>query len=178
MGNVNKIDMTTLRKLIKNFFYRLGFMVSRPGKKYFYLQSMFNRVANLEGDIVECGVGKMSTFQILAALLREEDSTRKLWGFDSFEGFPDSVQEDASPRNPQKGEWKCIAAEDVAQFLIILGFKRQWVDSHIKIVKGFFQDTLPHNNISKIAVLHLDVDLYDSYKTCLQYLFPKIVRGG
>lgn len=168
----------TLRKSIKNFFYRLGFKVSRPGKRYFYMQKMFNRVANLDGDIVECGVGKMHTFQMLAEFLQEQGSTKKLWGFDSFEGFPEPTPEDSSPRNSQKGEWKYINEEDVAKFLLILGFKRQWIDSHIKIVKGFFQYTLPKSNISKISFLHLDVDLYDSYKTCLQYLFPKVVEGG
>jgi len=139
---------------------------------------MFEQTAKLDGDIIECGIGKMGTFQILAELLLEEDSAKKLWGFDSFEGFPKPTSEDLSVRNPQKGEWKNINAEDVAKFLLILGFKKRWIDSHIKIIKGFFQDTLPNNNISKISFLHLDVDLYDSYKICLQYLFPKVVEGG
>ncbi|MDZ4285628.1 MAG: TylF/MycF/NovP-related O-methyltransferase, partial [Candidatus Sungbacteria bacterium] len=136
---------------------------------------MFDKVAGIEGDIVECGVGHAHTFHILALLLQEEGTERKLWGFDSFEGFPEPSIEDASPRNPQKGEWQCMNAQDVVKFLFMLGFREKWIDSHIKIVKGFFRDTLASNTIGRIAMLHLDVDIYGSYKTCLQYLFPKVV---
>lgn len=166
------------KKILKNFFYSLGFKVSRLDKKYLYMRKMFRRIAKLDGDIVECGVGKMHTFRMLAELLAEENSTRILWGFDSFEGFPQPSLEDASQRNAQKGELKFINSEDVTKFLLILGFSMPFIDSHIKIVKGFFQDTLPNNIVSKIAFLHLDVDLYDSYKTCLKHLFPKVVKGG
>ncbi len=156
----------------------MGLKVSYVGRRHIYMTRMFDKITGIEGDIVECGVGKMHTFQILASLLQEEGSSRKLWGFDSFGGFPEPSVEDTSPRNPQKGEWKYIEAEDVEKFLLILGFGRQWISSHIKIIKGFFQDTLPISGVSKIAFLHLDVDLYNSYKTCLQYLFPKVVQGG
>lgn len=171
--------MYYFERLIKKILYYFGFDIRRIRKRL-HIQKVFGKISELEGDIVECGVGQMGTFQIIASLLQlqKENSERKLWGFDSFEGFPEPSAEDISPRNPQKGELKYIEAEDVAKFLLILGFKKAWVDSNIKIVKGFFQDTLPNNNISKIAFLHLDVDLYDSYKTCLRYLFPKVVEGG
>lgn len=127
-----------LKKLIKKFFYYLGFDIRHVEKRHFYMQKMFDKISGLEGDIVECGVGKMGTFQIFASLLQNENSQRKLWGFDSFEGFPEPSAEDHSPKNPQKGEWNYIDADDVAKFLIILGFKKSWIDSNVKIVKGFF----------------------------------------
>lgn len=170
--------MNYFRKIINYIFYLSGAKAGYIGRQYFYMQRMFDKIAGIEGDIVECGVGKMSTFRALALFLRQENSSRKLWGLDSFEGFPEPSVEDASPRNPQKGELNDINAEDVANVLFVLGFKKQWIESHIKIVKGFFQDTLPGNEISDIAFLHLDVDLYNSYKICLQYLFPKVVQGG
>ena len=168
----------SLRRLITYLSISLGFKITRPRKKYLYLEKMFEKVTDLEGDIVECGIGKGASFLKLATFLQQSGSARKLWGFDSFEGFPEPSPEDRSPRNTRKGEFDYINAGDVAKLLFMLGFKRQWIESHIKIVKGFFEDTLPSNTISKIALLHLDVDLYDSYKTCLQYLFPKVVKGG
>ena len=33
---------------------------------------------------------------------------------------------------------------------------------------------MPAININDISFLHLDCDLYGSYKTCLQYLHPKL----
>jgi hypothetical protein len=173
--------MSLVRKIAKRALYQVGLKVSRVNlvdDLDFYLQRMFEKIARIDGDVVECGVGRMTSFRILASVLQDEGSARKLWGFDSFQGFPDPTPEDAAPRNPKKGEWKYIEAEDVPKFLRIQGFKQPWIDSHVRIVKGFFQDTLPHNTPAKIALLHLDVDLYDSYKTCLQHLFPKVVPGG
>ena len=31
---------------------------------------------------------------------------------------------------------------------------------------------------NSIALLHLDVDLYKSYKDCLDYLYPLVAKGG
>lgn len=103
---------------------------------------------------------------------------RTLWGFDSFEGFPEPSFEDASPRNAKKGDWKCIEAEDVPKFLAIQRIDENLISQRAKVVKGFLEETLPKCPIGSIALLHLDVDLYNSYKTCLQYLFPKVAQGG
>lgn len=167
-----------LNRIIKGAFSLLGLKVSRSTRKAVYFRKMYRKISGIEGDVVECGVGRMISFQILADLLRDEGSDRKLWGFDSFEGFPEPTAEDTSPRNPQAGEWSYLKPEDVAKFLFVSGFKKNWIQSHIEVVKGFFQDSLPKNTLSKIALLHLDVDLYDSYRTCLKHLFPKVVPGG
>jgi O-methyltransferase len=173
--------MTVVKEIAKRALYHFGWKLSRLDPVdglSFYLQRMYERISGIEGDIVECGVGKMISFRILASLLRDEGASRTLWGYDSFEGFPEPTAEDTSARNPQRGEGKYIEAEDVAKFLRIGGFKAAWVDAHVKVVKGFFQDTLPKDSPAKIAFLHLDVDLYDSYRTCLNQLFPKVVPGG
>lgn len=63
---------------------------------------------DIMGDIVECGLGEGNTFAMLAYLMGSENRQlpRTLWGFDSFEGWPEPDASDTSPRNPQKGEWK------------------------------------------------------------------------
>ena len=47
----------------------------------------------------------------------------------------------------------------------------------MKLVKGFFDQTLSSYE-GKIALLHLDGDLYESYKVSLNVLYRKVVRGG
>lgn len=148
-------------------------------KQVLYFHAQYAKINNLSGDIVECGVGYSRTFQVLACLLRrEEHPSRTLYGFDSFEGFPEPHPEDKSSRNPQKGEWKVLTPAQLHRILVQLRLGEEFVDSRIRIVKGFFEDTLPKAKIENIALLHLDVDLYQSYKTCLEYLFPKVVSGG
>jgi hypothetical protein len=58
------------------------------------------------------------------------------------------------------------------------GLSQEWIASHVKLVKGFFEDTLGLYDGSPITILHIDADLYDSYKIVLEKLFPFVVRGG
>jgi hypothetical protein len=179
---------TRVKRVIKSGSALLGFEVKRYNpidkfvprfnrrnvKTFLYLSRMLEIATRGDGVVVECGVGKARTFQMLALLLEEEDKGRPLWGFDSFEGFPEPSKEDASPRNPKKGEWKVMRHQDAEALIADLR-----VDTPVKIVKGFFEDTLARTTeLPPIALLHLDVDLYQSYKTCLENLFPKVIKGG
>ena len=52
----------------------------------------------------------------------------------------------------------------------------------VKVHKGWFQDTLPtvvqSGRLHKISVLRLDGDWYESTKTCLTHLYPRVQPGG
>ena len=113
-------------------------------KPALYFHAQHAKIKNLPGDIVECGVGYSRTFQVLACLLRkEENPSRTLYGFDSFEGFPEPHLEDKSSRNPKKGEWRVLTPEQLHRILVQLRLGEEFVDSRIRIVRGFFEDTLP-----------------------------------
>lgn len=142
----------------------------RSVEKILFFDWVLEQVKNVPGDVVECGVGKSKTLQILSALLDARKSDRKLYGYDSFEGFPEPSEEDVSPRNLQKGERK-IEREKVYEL-----FEKQNLTMPI-LIKGFFSNTLP-NAHHTIALLHLDVDIYQSYMDCLTYLWDQVSEGG
>ena len=186
---------TKVKQAVVNIFAFFGFTLSKKTKldKFifeffgrnprliFYFVRMYGKISEVEGDIVECGLGKMRTFQVLSFLLEnDKNNKRVLWGFDSFEGFPSPTPEDNSYRNPQKGEWAHLTKQDAKDLLVKVGMGSKFLDTRIHFVEGFFEDTLPkyEEKIQKIAFLHLDVDLYASYRDCLNYLFPKVVKGG
>jgi len=146
--------------------------------KLFYFKRMYEKIERVEGDIVECGIGYSRTFQILCLLVDMEGKNRNVWGFDSFEGFPEPTVEDTSSRNPKKGEWKVMTRGQLLKILEIIRLPAKFVKEQVHIIKGYFEDTVPKAEVSKIALLHLDVDLYASYKVCLEHLFPKVVPGG
>ncbi len=171
----NFIYKITKRFKEKNFTFNVKV---KSVARILYFKSMFNKISKIEEEIVECGIGKSRTFQILAILLQLSGRDSKLYGFDSFEGFPEPTKEDASVRKPKAGEWKKINEKQVIKTLKSVDIQDQFINSHIKLVKGFFNDTLPKQNIKEIALLHLDVDLYGSYKTCLEQLYPKVKQGG
>ena len=65
---------------------------------------MFDRIRSVDGCIVECGVGKGRSFLYLNHLAESEGKERRVWGCDSFEGFPEPAEADASARMPKSRE--------------------------------------------------------------------------
>lgn len=62
--------------------------------------------------------------------------------------------------------------------LLSAGFSYEWLRSNITLIKGFFEDSLSKYRGEKIALLHIDVDLYGSYKTVLETLYDQVQAGG
>ena len=144
--------------------------------RLFFLEKLCLMVEDLPGDVVECGVGAGYSMLYLAHSLHIHQIRKFLWGFDSFQGFPEPTAEDKSPRHVQKGENKYAKAE-VERLLLDHLKDELFFRSQISLIQGFFETTLPSYSGS-IAMLHLDVDLYQSYKFCLQTLYPRVVPGG
>ncbi|WP_205097923.1 TylF/MycF/NovP-related O-methyltransferase [Candidatus Nitrosotenuis uzonensis] len=146
----------------------------------------FKMIKNVPGDIVECGIGRGRSLLIISAineiLDENEGGKRHIFGYDSFEGFPEPSEEDSSPRNPQKGEWssspsgKYQYTVDFIKKILIEG--GSYSDDRITLVKGFFDDSLLHHPSRPIALLHIDADLYKSYATVLRLLYEKVSSGG
>lgn len=60
----------------------------RPGKLKNYIDFIIENQVYLEGDILEAGVFRGKTLLGIALLLKEINSNKKIYGFDSFSGFP------------------------------------------------------------------------------------------
>lgn len=148
-------------------------------KQFRYFLTMFGRISSVPGDVVECGLGEGNTFSMLAYLIGSEnmETKRNLWGFDSFEGFPEPDSFVASPRNPKMGEWR-FTEESVRSRLQESGILTAFPELMTIITKGFFGTTLPEFPDRPIAFLHIDADLYEGYRDALHHLFPRVVRGG
>lgn len=176
-----------MKAIINRLLKKFGLQITRSNgivatyklmNNYRYFDDKFNRIKNIEGDVVECGVGFAHTLYLLCYRAHIESKNRNILAFDSFEGFPEPSAEDASFRNPKKGEWKVITPDDIDDIFFRRNQLPAEAKERLKITKGYFSDTLPNSSVSKIALLHLDVDLYDSYKTCLENLFHKVTPGG
>jgi hypothetical protein len=176
-----------IKKLLKKFFRLYGFEIVpshsflidvRQLDNFIRLQKFYEKIKNIDGSIVECGMGRGRTFLYLVYLTWKEDKNRDVWGFDSFEGFPEPSQYDHSFRRPHKGEWSGTTIEDIKMILLRAGLKDNYVSEKVKIIKGFFDKSLQKYSGGPIAFLHIDADLYESYKTVLQELFPYVSKNG
>ena len=129
---------------------------------------------NIPGDLVECGCARGGSAALMGLTLAQANAHRRLWLFDTFEGLPAPSSGDPDFEIADLFTGTCVGTlEDVRGLFQNLG-----VDKDVQLIKGLFQDTMPHVPIDKIALLHIDGDWYESVKTCLDNLFDKVVPGG
>lgn len=141
-----------------------------------FVVEMLKLPKDAEGCIVEAGCfkgGSTAKFSLVAKYLG-----RPLMVFDSFEGLPENSEDHSKTIHGTsiKGWFKG------QQFRGSLDEVRRHVEefgdiSVCTFVPGWFEDTLPGYS-EKIAAAYLDVDLASSTRTCLQYLYPRIVPRG
>lgn len=145
------------------------------------------------GDFVECGVATGAQVAQMALAGQFIGAPRIIHLFDSFEGIPlAGPNDDHQPGivGPIKHNTQVA---DLNELLISSGIsahtlesvkehmQRNGIDqSYLRYHKGWFQYILPKiaPTIDQIACLRLDGDLYESTKVCLEYLYPKVVKGG
>lgn len=144
--------------------------------KLCYYVDVFERTRELEGDIVECGVSIGHGALQFLLISQYIDKPRTYYGYDSFEGFPLPAEKDEV--TPIKGEgFYANAPAAVLRTLRDGRLSDELIRDRVRLVKGWFDETVPKHE-GPIAVLHLDCDLYESYKICLESLYPQVVSGG
>jgi|TARA_B100000315_G_scaffold245396_1_gene271212 hypothetical protein len=174
----------TLFDFTKKFEYENGFYltsdITRIGKLLSQYE-LYKKTVNLPGDIIECGVFKGASLIRLASFrdLLESTYSRKIIGFDTFEKLPSTnYYDDIQVLNKfidEAGD-KCISIEELTRTLHRKGLK------NIELIKGDINITIPEYVKKcpslKIALLHIDTDVYEPAVTILEYLYEKIVREG
>lgn len=118
----------------------------------------------IAGYVVEFGVAGGISLGIISKQAEKLVPTRKVFGFDSFEGLP----EEWSP-NPHLVFAKGCFSYDPPD-----------VRDNVELIKGWFEDTIPvwkEVHFGPVAFLHIDSDLYSSCATILTELNDQIVPG-
>ena len=128
----------------------------------------------IPGDVVECGTARGGSAALLGMAIREAGYPRTLWVFDTFEGIPPPTF--ADPDHDIAALYTGHFRGEIDQVRDL--FKRIGILDHSRLVKGLFQDTIPHCDVGPIAVLHLDGDWYESVKVCLDHLYERVTPGG
>ena len=109
---------------------------------------------------MEFGVFQGKSINIISAAKPD----KIIYGFDSFEGLPDIWwQEDKYP----KGHFS-------------LNGKLPPVNKNVRLIKGWFNETLPafvKEHSEPCAFIHIDCDLYSSAQTVLEILKNQIISG-
>jgi O-methyltransferase len=125
------------------------------------------------GDLLEAGVWRGGMTILMRALLKAYgDTSRRVWVVDSFAGLPESNRAVDSFGWPA-GDMSA-SLDDVRANFARYGL----LDDQVTFLQGFFDATLPDAPISKLAILRVDADLYQSTMDVLTTLYAKLSPGG
>jgi hypothetical protein len=162
----------------ENGFYLTGHPMRLP--KILAQYELYKKIIGLPGHVVECGVYKGASFIRLASFRQvlESPYSRKLIGFDAFGKFPEQAEEDdAKFISEFEGNGGFgISEEEMHKVMDSKGY------SHYELIRGDVTETIPeyietHPEL-KIALLHVDVDVYKPTVSILENFYDRVVTGG
>lgn len=154
---------------------------------------------NVSGDFVETGVFTGGTAVLLAKVLKNWGSSRRLWAADSFAGLPKEDEKETAREHDQNPDNTTMYGEERISSIVgsqgtqgdysssrlvfeknleANGLGNSLTNPQIKVLQGWFNETLPSAPIQQIAFLRLDGDLYASTMDALNSLYNKVVPGG
>jgi O-methyltransferase len=123
------------------------------------LDSLSDQCLTLPGEFAECGVWLGGSAKVLL-------KGRPLHLFDTFKGMPDNDD----PSGHAEGDFGDTSAVLVKDYL------GDPVSVYYHI--GKIPETFEGLEDTRYSFVHIDVDLYQSTKDCLDYFLPRMVPGG
>ncbi len=165
------------------------YTMTSPQRVFAFIDAVQHVVdAQIDGDIVECGVWKGGSMMAAAkTLLHNNVKDRELYLYDTFEGMTEPTELDVTcdgraanvsfekkRRSAESSDWCRAPIELVRDALASTGYEM----SKVHTVKGRVEDTIPETLPGQIAILRLDTDWYESTRHELEQLYPLLVPGG
>jgi hypothetical protein len=160
--------MNFLKTLVKHLFWSLGFKIIRRDRleeqipadhlrspflpcvyrqsvgRLFYFRHISERLKDIPGDIVECGVSTGHGILYLALLCELTETKRVILGFDSFSGFPASTKADRKADGSfQKHQYDYASPPEIVLKVLADGrVSTEFVKEYVRLISGYFEETL------------------------------------
>jgi len=156
--------------------------------KFLTKHEIFKKVLHVNGSIIECGVlhgAGLMAWAKLSSIFEPVNHTRKIIGFDTFEGFPTLHDKDLQGESSLLHEGGLAGSpyESVQRAVEVYDMNR--AISHIpkvEIIKGDIRETssqyLEANPYLVVSLLYLDLDLYEPTKEALKVFLPRMPKGA
>lgn len=144
-----------------------------------YLEYSVRTIYNdgVKGDILQAGCWRGGSSIFIRGLQKAlDDQCRLLWVADSFQGLPES--KDAADHDFPMDK-SVLPFLSVARSHVESLFERYaLLDDGVRILEGWFEDTLKSPPMPSLALLHIDADLYSSTRCVLEGCYPLVTNGG
>jgi O-methyltransferase len=142
------------------------------------------------GAFAECGVWRGGS--VLSMILTLQDlgrADRDIYLYDTFEGMTEPTEHDVSPYHPPAQElWEESGGRPWPTLFDPEKFNEQAVrdtmrstgypDQRLHFIRGTVEETIPGAAPSRLALLRLDTDWYESTRHELLHLYPRLADGG
>jgi len=139
---------------------------------------LMDKTEKVPGNVAECGVFRGATLLPMALYVRQRGTDKNLVGFDSFAGFDDSIRIDINLGGTDTDECRKVGGfSDTSPELVLAKARRLYL-TNVELAPGFFSQTLPPYGHRQFSFVHLDCDMYSSYKECLEFFYPRVPPGG
>lgn len=151
------------------------------------LYEIFKKTLPIKGSIVECGVYKgfgLMSWANMSAVLEPANLTRRIYGFDTFEGFPGIAEKDVNQvMTPEIGQLSSTSYEELGELIKIYDSNRFLGHvNKVQLIKGDVTKTIPEfiskNQHLVVSLLFLDMDLYEPTKVAIENFFPRMPKGA
>lgn len=128
----------------------------------FLIYSFAKNQIHIDGDYAEVGVFKGAS----AKAICEAKENKHLHLFDTFEGLPQISKTDSKFKTKMFRSSYQKVKEKLSKYQNVL------------IYKGLFPETGISIQDRKFAFVHLDVDIYQSTKDCLDFFYNRMSKNG
>lgn len=153
---------------------------------------LFKQIVDVPGAIVDIGVYRGAstfTWAKLCEIFCPTDVRKRVYGFDTFEGFPSLAREDGATDAAQDVRVGGYAAGSGIEHELLAARAAMNHDRHlshlerIEFVRGDLAVTAPRfvadqGGGLRVALLNLDADLYEPTRVALEQFAPLMSPGG
>jgi hypothetical protein len=117
-------------------------------------------------------------------MLEPENLTRRIYGFDTFEGFPSVSGKDRSAfTGARAGDLRSDSYEELTE--LIAEYDRDRFLGHIpkvELIRGDIVRTAPEFAAGRphlvVSLLYLDADMFEPTKVALETFLPRMPKGA
>lgn len=134
------------------------------------LWSALSQTADLEGDILEVGVWRGGTGVLMAERARQLGLDASVVLADTFEGVVGAGEEDPWYRGGEHADTSPGLVEDLLA---------RFPGARAELAIGVFpDDTGPALAERRFRAVHIDVDVYESARSTVEWVWPRLEIGG
>lgn len=167
----------------------LGLFLNRQTlSRILFMHELYQKIIHVPGVVMEFGVRwgqNLALFESFRGIYEPYNYTRKVIGFDTFEGFPTLSKQDGTADIIATGAYAVTEAYEAYLGKILTYHEQESPIPHLRkyeLVKGDASTTIDHylaeNPETIIALAYFDFDIYEPTAKCLRAIKGHLTKGS